>query len=231
MLQVYDCITQQHDLRLVIVAGFICFLAAYTAFSLIGRAVEAGPRARIWWIGAGAFATGSGVWATHFIAMIAFQPNLPAGYLLNPTLLSILVAILISGLGLAVSMMRTIGMPLLGGAIIGAGIGAMHYVGMSALVVPGIVQFDKTFVIASLLIGIIGGGIATQVGLSKFDATHRLGAAILLTLGIVGLHFTGMAGASIMPDPTIDVPAQGIPPIALAVAATAVTLAVLCFSR
>ena len=123
MLQVYDCITQQHDLRLVIVAGFICFLASYTAFSLIGRAVEAGPRARVWWIGAGAFATGSGVWATHFIAMIAFQPNLPAGYQVGPTLLSILVAVLISGLGLAVSMMRKIGMPLLGGAIIGAGIG------------------------------------------------------------------------------------------------------------
>src|SRR5690349_11644804 len=191
MLQVYNCITQQHDLRLVIVAGFICFLASYTAFSLIGRAIEAGPRARVWWIGAGAFATGSGVWATHFIAMIAFQPNMPAGYQIGPTLLSILVAVLISGLGLAVSMMRKIGMPLLGGAIIGAGIGAMHYTGMTALVVPGTVQYDKNYVIAALLIGIIGGGIAAVVGLKKFDTTHRLSAAILLTLGIVGLHFTG----------------------------------------
>jgi len=230
MLQVYNCITQQHDLRLVIVAGFICFLAAYTAFSLIGRAVEAGPKARIWWIGAGAFATGSGVWATHFIAMIAFQPNLPVGYLFGPTLLSILVAILISGLGLAVSMMHKIGMPLLGGAIIGAGIGAMHYIGMSALVVPGIVQYDATYVVAALLIGIIGGGIAAVVGLAKFDGTHRLTAAILLTLAICGLHFTGMAGASIMPDPTVVVPDQAISPIALAIAVTAITLMVLCFS-
>src|SRR4051794_35785174 len=96
MLQVYNSITQQHDLRLVIVAGFICFLAAYPAFSLVGRAVEAGAKARAWWIGAGAFATGSGVWATHFIATIAFQPNLPVGYALGPTLLSILIAMLIS---------------------------------------------------------------------------------------------------------------------------------------
>jgi len=230
MLQVYNCITQQHDLRLVIVAGFICFLASYTAFSLIGRAIEAGPRARAWWIGAGAFATGSGVWATHFIAMIAFQPNMPAGYEIGPTLLSILVAVLISGLGLAVSMMRKMAMPLLGGAIIGAGIGAMHYIGMSALVVPGIVQFDKTYVVVALLIGIIGGGIAALVGLAKFDTSHRLSAAILLTLGIVGLHFTGMAGASIMPDPTVAVPEQAISPMALAIAVTAVTLMVLCFS-
>ncbi len=65
--------------------------------------------------------------------MIAFQPNMPVGYAVGPTMLSILIAMLISGLGLAVSMMRRIGMPLLGGAIIGAGIGAMHFVGMSAL--------------------------------------------------------------------------------------------------
>jgi diguanylate cyclase (GGDEF)-like protein/PAS domain S-box-containing protein len=230
MLQVYNCITQQHDLRLVIVAGIICFLGTYTAFSLIGRAAEAGPKARLWWIGAGAFATGSGVWATHFIAMIAFQPNMPVGYVLGPTLLSILVAILISGLGLAVSMMRKIGMPLLGGAIIGAGIGAMHYIGMSALVVPGIVQYDTTYVVVALLIGIIGGGIAAVIGLAKFDTTHRLTAAIVLTLGICGLHFTGMAGASIMPDPTVQVPDQAVSPIALAIAVTAVTLMVLCFS-
>jgi diguanylate cyclase (GGDEF)-like protein/PAS domain S-box-containing protein len=230
MLQVYNCITQQHDLRLVIVAGFICFLASYTAFSLLGRAIEAGAKARIWWIGAGAFATGSGVWATHFIAMIAFLPNMPVGYLLGPTLVSILIAILISGIGLAVSMMRKIGMPALGGAIIGAGIGAMHYVGMTALVVPGVVQFDTRYVIVALLIGIIGGGIAAVVGLRKFDSTHRLSAAILLTLGIVGLHFTGMAGASIMPDPTVPVPEQAVSPIALAIAVTAVTLMVLCFS-
>jgi len=230
MLQVYNCITQQHDLRLVIVAGFICFLAAYCAFSLLGRAVGASRKARVWWIGAGAVATGSGVWATHFIAMIAFQPNLPAGYQAGPSALSILVAVLVSGLGLAVSMMRRIGMPLLGGAIIGAGIGAMHYIGMSALVVPGVVLYDTPYVVASLLIGMVGGGIAALVGLKKFDTTHRLSAAILLTLGIVGLHFTGMAGTAIMPDPSVPVPAQAISPIALAIAVTAVTLMILCFS-
>ncbi len=178
----------------------------------------------------GAFATGSGVWATHFIAMIAFQPNMPVGYALGPTLLSLLVAMLISGLGLAVSMMRKIGMPLLGGAIIGAGIGAMHFIGMSALMVPGIVEYDKTYVVVALLIGIGGSGIAAVVGLAKFDGTHRLTGSVLLTLAICGLHFTGMAGTSITPDPTIPVPHQGVSPIAIAIAVTAVTLMVLCFS-
>jgi diguanylate cyclase (GGDEF)-like protein/PAS domain S-box-containing protein len=230
MLQVYNSITQQHDLRLVIVAAFICFLAAYTTFSLIGRAVEARAQARVWWIGAGAIATGSGVWATHFIALIAYQANVPTGYALGPTLLSILIAMVISGLGLAVSMTRAIGMPLLGGAIIGAGTGAMHYVGMSALIVPGTVEYDKFYVIASLLVGIVGGGLAALIGLAKFDATHRLSAAILLTLAICGLHFTGVAGAVVIPDPAAPMPEQAVSPIALAIAVTAVTLMVLCFA-
>ncbi|MDQ7249874.1 bifunctional diguanylate cyclase/phosphodiesterase [Dongia sedimenti] len=230
MLQVYDSITQQHDLRLVIVAVFICFLAAYTTFSLIGRAVEAGAKARAWWIGAGAVATGSGVWATHFIALIAYQPNVPVGYALGPTLLSVLIAMVISGLGLAVSMTRAIGMPLLGGAIIGAGAGAMHYVGMSALVVPGIVESDTSTVIASLLIGIVGGGVAALIGLAKFDPTHRLSGAILLTLAICGLHFTGVTGAVVTPDPSAPMPEQTVSPVALAIAVTAVTLMVLCFA-
>ena len=73
MLQVYTCITQYHDLRLVLLAAVICFLCAYTSYSVVGRAVEAGPRARIWWLGAGAVATGSGIWATHFVAILAYD--------------------------------------------------------------------------------------------------------------------------------------------------------------
>jgi NO-binding membrane sensor protein with MHYT domain len=126
MLQVYTCITQSHDLRLVVLAGVICFLCAYTSYSVVGRAVEAGARARIWWIGAGAVATGSGIWATHFVAILAYKISLPMSFDLTGTILSILTAILISGIGFAISMTRRIGLPALGGAVIGAGIGAMH---------------------------------------------------------------------------------------------------------
>ncbi|MES1153227.1 MAG: MHYT domain-containing protein, partial [Dongia sp.] len=130
MLQVYTCITQYHDLRLVLLAAVICFLCAYTSYSVVGRAVEAGPRARIWWLGAGAVATGSGIWATHFVAILAYEPGLPMSFDVTGTVLSIVIAILISGIGFAISMMRRIGLPALGGAVIGAGIGAMHYTGM-----------------------------------------------------------------------------------------------------
>src|SRR5690348_1030828 len=116
MFQVYNCITQNHDLRLVVLAGVICFLCAYTAYSVVGRAAEAGNRARLWWLGAGAVATGSGVWATHFVAMLGYDPGMPMNFDLFGTVLSIVVAIVITGIGFAISMMRRIGLPALGGA-------------------------------------------------------------------------------------------------------------------
>jgi diguanylate cyclase (GGDEF)-like protein/PAS domain S-box-containing protein len=230
MLQVVSCIVQGHDLRLVVLAGVICFLCAYTSYSVVGRAVEAGPKARIWWIGAGAVATGSGIWATHFIAVLGYKSTLPVGFDLTGTFLSIAVAILISGIGFALSMTRRIGMPAFGGAVIGAGIGAMHYTGMAALRTQGDIEFNRNYLVASLVLGIVFGGMASIVGLAKFDTRHRLIAASLLTFGICALHFTGMTAATIVPDPTVVMPTSAIEPSSLVIAVTAVTMLILSFS-
>jgi diguanylate cyclase (GGDEF)-like protein/PAS domain S-box-containing protein len=234
MFKVYTCITQSHDLRLVVVAGLICFLASYTAYSLIGRAFRAEGSARRWWVVASAIATGSGIWATHFIAMLAYREDLPASYDLLQTALSLLIAILISFIGFSITLTRDIGirmnsMPLLGGAIVGAGIGAMHYVGLSALRVAGEVEYQTGYVVTSLLLGIALGGIATVIGFAKFDSRHRLGAAIVLTLGICAMHFTGVTSVGIRLDPTVVVPSQAVPPLALAIIITAIVLMILSF--
>src|SRR5579859_874379 len=153
MLRVYACITQQHDLRLVALAGLICLLASYAAFSLAGRATASSMRGRAAWIVAGGVATGAGVWATHFIAMLAFQPDMPVGYAVDRTILSIVIAALMSGLGLAIATTQGRTARILGGLVIGAGIGAMHYTGMSALHLPGALVYDPVLAAASLVIG------------------------------------------------------------------------------
>jgi diguanylate cyclase len=227
MLQVYACITQQHDLRLVALAGLICLLAAYTAFSLAGRAAAASRRAKLAWIMTAGLATGCGVWATHFIAMLAFQPDLPVTYGLNRTLASVVIAVALSGLGLAMALMPGIGMRLLGGLVIGAGIGAMHYMGMSALHLPGEIIHDPVLMAASTGIGLALAALATAVGFGSAGPGRRVIAALLLTLGICGLHFTGMAAVHILPDSSVPLPGAAIEPFWLATAITAVTILIL----
>jgi len=106
MLRVYGCITGQHDLRLVVVAAMICLFACFTAFSLTERAQTAKGLVRNAWLAAAALITGCGVWATHFVAMLAFQPGLPVSYDVGLTALSVLIAILVSGVGYLIAFDR-----------------------------------------------------------------------------------------------------------------------------
>src|SRR5919206_1535130 len=98
MLRVYACITGEHDFRLVLVAATICLLAAFTAFSILEQARRAETRRGAWTALAG-FVAGTGIWATHFVAMLAYPPHLPIGYDLGLTLLSIAAAVTITGAG------------------------------------------------------------------------------------------------------------------------------------
>ena len=71
MFRVFNCLVSEHDLRLVVIAGLICFLASFTAINLFGRARGLSGRARVNWIVAAGAATVCGIWATHFIAMLS----------------------------------------------------------------------------------------------------------------------------------------------------------------
>src|SRR5262252_1783050 len=103
MFRVFNCLTSEHDWRLVIVAGIVCFLASFTAISLFNRASATTGRARAAWIvGAGA-ATGCGIWATHFIAMLAYDPGVSIAYNIGLTALSLVAAALVTAGGLAVA--------------------------------------------------------------------------------------------------------------------------------
>jgi diguanylate cyclase len=136
MLTVYSCIVHEHDLRLVALAAVICMLASVTAISLLHHVRGSNGHMQKVWLCVSATATGFGIWATHFIAMLAFSPGLPTAYNITLTFLSLMAAILLTALGLAVatgSKRRA----WLGGAIVGGGIAAMHYIGMAAFEVEG----------------------------------------------------------------------------------------------
>ncbi|HKR23776.1 MAG TPA: EAL domain-containing protein [Allosphingosinicella sp.] len=208
MLHVYTCIVQEHDFRLVLVAGVICLLAALTAFAILEQARAAESRRNAWLALAG-FVSGTGIWATHFVAMLAYQPDLPMGYDLELTLLSIAVAIGINSAGWWLALRAGRWSAALGGAVVGAGIGTMHYIGMSAVKVAGWITWDERYVIASVLIGVLLSAAAAA------EHRRRRGllpwrSALLFTLAICGLHFTAMAAAGIYPNPALEVPASAI---------------------
>src|SRR5450432_2287125 len=120
MLTVYNCIVNDHDFRLVGLAAVICALASFTAMTLLHHVHKSSGQMRFVWLGVSATATGFGIWATHFIAMLAFAPGIPSGYNIALTALSLILAILLTGLGLWVAVSNALpGSKWLGGAIVG----------------------------------------------------------------------------------------------------------------
>ena len=103
MFRVLTCLTTEHDWRLVLVAGVVCFLASLTAINLFSRARATKGRARAIWIITAGAATGFGIWATHFVAMLAYDPGLPIAYNIGLTALSLLAAATVTGIGLSVA--------------------------------------------------------------------------------------------------------------------------------
>jgi two-component system sensor histidine kinase/response regulator len=227
-LRIYGCIATEHDWGLVCLAALICVVSCYTTFSLLARARRLAGTARCAWLAAAAVATGCAVWATHFVAMLAFEPGLPVGYGIGLTALSVVVAVALSGLGFGIaSILRR---PALGGAVIGVAIGAMHYLGMAALRVPALWHWDAAMVAVSLEIGIGFGALALYLSARLTGRRGRLICTALLTLAICGMHFTGMAALSLQPDPLVALPDQGIPPHWLAFGIAGIALLILALA-
>jgi signal transduction histidine kinase len=229
MLRVLACITQDHDWRLVILAGVICMFACFAAVSLLARAATTGGRPRLIWLATTAAVTGSGVWATHFVAMLAFRPNLPMGYDIGLTVLSVFVAVAVTGGGFAVSLGNGSRRAdqFTGGAIVGFGVFAMHYTGMAAMRVPAVVTYEAAFVVASLALGLGLAAPALRLALNADSLLRRVTAAQLLAAAICGLHFTAMAAVDLVPDPRVPVPEQAMPPEWLAFGVALTTLLIL----
>jgi diguanylate cyclase (GGDEF)-like protein/PAS domain S-box-containing protein len=225
MLRVYACITGEHDFRLVLVAGTICLLAAFTAFSIFEQARRA-ERHRYAWTALAGFVAGTGIWATHFVAMLAYRPNLPIGYDLQLTLLSIAAAVLITGAGWTGALRSGPGGTLAAGSVIGGGIGTMHYLGMAAVELPGRFAWDGMLVAVSLLLG-IGLSVAALAEHRRRPRSLPWRPALLFTLAICGLHFTAMAAAAIYPDARLGVPPAAIDGNVLTLAVVGMALVIL----
>jgi diguanylate cyclase len=233
MLTVYSCITNAHDLRLVALAAVICALASFTAFTLLHHVRKSAGRMRSLWLAVSAVATGFGTWATHFVAMLAFEPGVPSGYDLGLTILSLIVAIVVTWAGLLVALSTTVpAAAALGGLIVGGGVAAMHYTGMAAFEIEGRIVWDPVLVTASIVIGGVLSAAALEIGLRGNAMKQRVYGALLLTAAICALHFTAMGAVSIIPDPLIVVSASALPTrwLAVAVALASFTIIVLALA-
>jgi diguanylate cyclase (GGDEF)-like protein/PAS domain S-box-containing protein len=230
MFQILNCLATEHDLRLVGLAGAVCLLASFAAVSLFHRALATQRGARARWLAGAGIATGCGIWATHFIAMLAYQPRIPVGYDIQLTLLSFVAAVLITTAGLAIASTPLPRRAAAGGAIVGAGVATMHYIGMAAVEVPGRITWSADLVVVSVILGAALGVAALRIATRDRGLRTSLLAALVLTLAIVSHHFTAMGAVVLVPDPARAINALAMSEPLLALTIAGVTLAILSAS-
>ncbi|HEY3949416.1 MHYT domain-containing protein, partial [Phenylobacterium sp.] len=212
MFRTFICITQQHSPWLLAVAVLVCLIATATTVRLYthGRGFE-GPRSYLWLIGGGA-SGGAGIWATHFISMMAYEPGLPTGYLAGGTVISLVIATIgvAAGLIIAAKVRHPAG-PAVGGAVVGATIAAMHYAGMSAFRTEGFLVWDPAYVAVAIAAGIGFASLSLVVVSGRRTLAGGIWGAVLLVVAIVVLHFVSMAAVTIIPNTNLRPPASLLP--------------------
>jgi PAS domain S-box-containing protein len=198
------------DYRLVALSVLIAILASYAALDLAGRVTSAQGKVRLFWLNGGAVAMGFGIWSMHYIGMLAFRLPIPVQYDWPTVLLSLVAAIVASGIALFVVSRQEMGVirAVLGSIYMGSGIAAMHYTGMAAMRLSAMCSYSATLVTLSVILAIVISFVALWLTFYSREETtecswRKLLSAVVMGAAIPVMHYTGMAAASFTPSPSV----------------------------
>lgn len=228
MYRVVDCITQDHQLWLVIVAGIVCAIGSCLSVLLTRRYVTASGGHKSMRLAMTGLMAGATLWSTHFIAMLAYDPGFDHGYEPVKTALSLVIAVL--GTATATAMIG-FGAPrrryVSAGITFGFSIAAMHFLGISAYLLPGRIVWEPDMLAASVLLGIGLSLLSYQRIMYPITRLCWMGGAVLMLLAIFTTHFIGMAALTVELSPLVAVPPMLISDGVLALIILFVTVVIL----
>ena len=191
-----------HDPTLVALSYLIAVAGAFAALEMIARWRLARGGNANWWQLASAVALGSSIWSMHFIAILAVRIGFPLTYAPAPTVISLLIAIGSVAAGMQIVRANASWLRVgCAGLVIGLGVGAMHYTGMSGVRFPGSLAYTPGLWGLSLMVGVATATLAVGLSLTMDAMWQRMIAALVVAGGICGMHYTGMASTVFMFDP------------------------------
>lgn len=228
----------RHDPVLVLLSVGVAMLTSALALHLASLARQASTAThRRLAVATGGAALGAGIWAMHFIGMLAFTLCTPVSYDLTTTLLSMLPGLAASWVALwllARPQLRSSQL-LVGGALVGLGIGAMHYSGMAAMRLTPALRYDPLWFLASIVLAVPLAMLALWIrfGLRNWGQLRSWQIALLgscvMGAAISGMHYTAMGATRFIgvADEAFVANAAWAPALALAVALTTAAISTL----
>lgn len=200
MMRVISCVAVEHNLWLVLIAALLCGAGSWATIRLFLRAHEAKGIPQAGWHFLTAVCAGSSIWCTHFVSMLAYDPGAPISFDPVLTIASLLIAIFGTAAGFVCASSPNARIaPALGGILVGMAISGMHYIGMAAYHVDGIVEWSMPYLVASIVLSMAFSSLAVSIALNERVAGHKYWASGIMLVAIVALHFTAMAALQVTP--------------------------------
>ncbi len=201
-----------YDPYLVALSVLIAWVSSYAALDLGGRVTAACGWARIVWLAGGSLAMGFGIWAMHYIGMLAYSLPVTVLYNIPMVLVSLLAAVLASFVALFVASRPSLGKPGsgIGALLMGAGISSMHYIGMEAMRLPAMCHYSPALVTLSVALAVAISLVALWLTFQLRTegaalGWRKIGASLLMGGAIPVMHYTGMAAVRFAPmDTAVD---------------------------
>src|SRR5579859_4695440 len=190
---------------LVLLSVVVAIFTSTVALQMVDLAARGADWLRVATIATGSVALGCGVWAMHFIGMLAFNLCVPMSYDPLITAISMLPSLAASAVALALIARPQMSRDtlLIGGVLVGGGIGAMHYVGMAAMRMQPSLSYDPAIFGLSIIVAVVLAVLALWIRRRQLGL---LPSGAVMGLAIAGMHYTGMAAARFWGDPATQQP-------------------------
>jgi PAS domain S-box-containing protein len=201
-MQSLTYLNASYNYGLVGLSVFLSNLSSYVAVESAARVALANGRHRYAWLGGGAVAIGVGIWSMHYIGMLAFILPVKAFYHVPTMIVSLIPAVAASLIALSTVSRSNLG-PIriaVASLMIGLGIAAMHFIGMSAMHLPAQAHWSAALVALSVLLAVLISMTALfllfQLRDPKSSNRHKVAVILLMGLAIPVMHYTGMAAVT-----------------------------------
>jgi len=189
----------------VVISILMAVLSSYAALHASFQAqAQTNFSTKLLWVLISSITFGVGIWAMHFIGMLALKLPCHVGYDLLETLLSIIPSILVCGLVFAIDCFAKNKLThWLNSILLALGVASMHYSGMAAMLLEGVVRYNPERFTVSILGTIALAFLAIRIKANAIfnNKSLTLGVAIVLGIAVSVMHYSAIAAAYFIKNP------------------------------
>lgn len=187
-----------YSTSLVGLSLFLSFVGSFVALSVTARILATKTPSFLNIAAAGLALGGVGVWAMHFIGMLALNMDVGTSYSPTETVGSLLLAVVSVSIALnqLVKNSRSLSRLVTAGTVVGLSVAGMHYLGMYGMKFNGYISWDFITVAASVLIAIVAATAALWLAFNTANLGARAVAASIMGVAVSAMHYTGMSAAN-----------------------------------